>query len=228
MSWTQKKIKVREDKVVVKLYDDNENFVRSIITPTILYPLTKGIIRTFTYDNTEFITNKDIVALIDTVEYKIGKCFNNCERLINVLNEHNFDVKSYAGWLFLENEIPVWHNWLVINENQIIDLANTDDKYSTESFLKNRNIKELSIDEQEKEILSYFEMLKELVNSERCMMGKANKLFFYVGTECSPTLAFKFYDNLLNEYPEHESYSNCNKKTGLNQTQSLLAENGLL
>lgn len=221
--WFENKVKIKKDRVVVKLYDDSEKFIKSIIIPTEYYPLPNNEIKYFSALNTTDIKDEKMIKIINSIEYKVGKCFENTSNLFKKLSPF-YDVRMYAGWLFVENDTPVWHSWIVYNERHIIDLNNKNDKYEPNEYLKNNYT---TVSSYEELVLKYYTEIKKLKNSETCFIGNVNKTFFYVGVECEAYKSKDFYNNLLDMFPNHETYANCDKSTGLNKTQQMLKDNAM-
>ena len=66
--WYETQVRLKPDKVVVKLRDDDGQFMQSIIIPTIMYPLN-GPYQIFHAGNTVRTEDPDMLAAIDTVKY---------------------------------------------------------------------------------------------------------------------------------------------------------------
>lgn len=223
------KTKVKENKVVVKLYDENRHFRKSVIMPTVMYPLNDNNIKVFHCDNTDFVTDKHLLDLIDTVPYKIGFCYENTSHILDVLNSHGYEAKSYVGWLFVDDtQFPIHHCWTVVNDNQIIDLADDLKQMLNEQNAQKFKDVNMDIGESRKLLASFAESSRKYKNSVRCYpIGKASPIYYYVGTECNPDKGRKIYQNLIKAYPHHECQRNVNKQ-GMNITQILLKEKGLI
>lgn len=221
--WHEKKVKIKEDRVVVKLYDKSEKFIKSVVIPTEYYPLPNGEIKCFSALNTTEFIDEKMIKLINSVKEKVGRCYDNTSNLYKKLSPY-YDVKMYAGWLFLENDTPVWHSWIVYNDKHIIDLTNKNNKYNVLEYSKKYSSSAKSYEEF---IVNYYKKIFSAKNSEKILLGNASESFFYVGVECEAHKSEDFYSVLLDQFPNHETYSNCDKKTRLNRTQQILKNNGM-
>ena len=67
--WWENQLRDKEDRAVIKLHDENGKFTKSVIVPTDYYPLN-GKHEVFTYQNTEAVTDKEILNLFDKVKYE--------------------------------------------------------------------------------------------------------------------------------------------------------------
>lgn len=215
----------KTDRAVAKIRDKNDKFIKSVIIPTELYPLNNNDFRVFHWSNTKEITDVKVLELIDKVKYQIGHCYQNTTEVVDILRKHDYNVKSYVGWLFVGvHTFPVHHCWAVINDNEVIDLA---DDFSI--LFSAYNIQNLSnIEESRKVLLDFEQANKNKKNTERCgNLGKASSMLYYVGSECEPNTGRRIYRELIDKYPSHECQRNCDAK-GLNGTQKMFAENGLI
>lgn len=221
-------VKIRHDKVVVKLKNNDGSFLKSVIVPTVYYPLPANDFRVFTQENTDLITDEKILSLIDSVSYKIGHCYTNTKKVVDLLNSCGYSVECYVGWLFVDNNcFPIHHCWAVLDDNKIIDLA--DDfsaMYSKENSANWNNVKTKK--EYQEILLSFTKEARKWKNSVRCYpVGKATDFLFYVGSKCEADRGRYEYQKLLKDFPNHECERNCNAD-GLNETQKLFKASELM
>lgn len=221
-------VKIRPDKVVVKLRNSDGSFLKSVIIPTVYYPLPDNDIRVFAKENTNIVSDKKILSLIDSIQYEIGHCYTNTKKVVALLKSNGYSVESYAGWLFVDNNsFPIHHCWAVLDDNKIIDLA--DDfsvMYSKENSNNWNNVKTKK--EYQETLLSFTKEARKWKNSIRCCpVGKATDFLFYVGAKCEADRGRYEYQRLMKEFPNHECERNCNAD-GLNRTQKMFKENGLM
>ena len=220
-------IKVKSDRVVAKIRDKDDKFIKSVIVPTEYYPLNGNGFSVFHYENTKQITDEKVLELIDSVPYKIGHCYQNTSDIASILRKNGYDIKTYVGWVFVGlHTFPVHHCWAVLNGNEVIDLM---DDFSVMFSADNaQNFANLSLEEAREVLLSFALASKDKKNSVRCgNIGKVSDILFYVGSECSPETGRMVYNDLIRKYPSHECQRNCDSK-GWNGTQKLMAENGLM
>ena len=208
--------------MIVKLRNADDSFKKSIIIPTVTYPLN-GEISTFTYENTKEVTDENILSIIDSVPYKISFCYENTTRIVEKLQEAGYDAVPYVGWLFMaRSEFPVHHCWCVLNGESVIDLADNFNKlfdFIAKSEERDNNAEVFIRFEQE---------ARKHKNRERCAtVGVPSANLLYVGSPCEPEKGRQIYRRLIAEMPDHECQRNCNAN-GYNRTQQKFAEAGLM
>lgn len=225
-SWIDKSLKLREDRAVVKLYKQDGCFMKSIIIPTVQYPLN-GTYRVFHSGNTEELKDQNVLDIFNNQTYRIGHCYSNTQGLLDDLLSAGYNVKSYAGWLFVgESNLPIHHCWAVLDDNIILDLSDDlDVMYGMNGHLFSQAT---TIEEFRELITQFVREAKNQPNSVRCQpVGVPNRLFLYVGCECLPNEARKIYQDLIREFPNHECQRNCDT-SGINKTQAMLKNQNLL
>ena len=225
--WHKKQIRLKEDKAVVKLYKEGV-FLKSVIVPTVYYPLN-GKYEIFHYENTEKVTDENILNIFDSIKYKIGHCYQNTDALVTALKTAGYDAKSYVGWLFTGNDqLPVHHCWCVLEGRYVLDLS---DDYT--QMLSGENGKNFEKAENQKDdfryvIASFQKTAKSWLNQQRCYpVGTPTAFLYYVGCPCEPEEGRKIYQNLMRAYPDHECQRNCDS-SGLNATQRVMKELGVM
>lgn len=223
--WWEDKTTFREDKVVVKLYD-NDVFIKSVIVPTNLYPLNDKY-KVFTYKNTEPVTDEKILKIFDSVKYKIGHCYQNSEKLVSRLREENINAKCYCGWLFVgASQCPVHHCWVVVDDKHILDMG--DDFTVMLSGQNGKNFKGANIKQSRFLVADFARATKNVPNSTRCApVGTPTPFLLYVGSECEAEQGRLIYNRLIEQYPNHECERNCDK-SGLNDTQRIMKQMDLM
>lgn len=228
-NWYDLHIIEKQTKIVCKMKNNDGSFKKSIIVPTALYPLNKTEFKIFKSTNTEEIKDKQVCSLIDKIEYKIGKCYQNSQNIYDILSKNGYDVKMYVGWLFLgESVFPVHHAWCVLNDKHIIDLADDFTAMLKQNGIN--SVKDTGLQSvRSNALLEFTKKTKGLKNSERCgVLGKCSNFLYYVGSECFAEEGRKIYRDLVTLYPDHECQRNVNSSTGLNNFQSILKEENLL
>lgn len=220
-----KNVKIKKDKVVVKLYNGN-NFIDSCIIPTVYYPLN-GKMEVFTCDNTEQVKDEGILKIFDSIKYNIGHCYSDTKNLVSELRKNGYNAKEYVGWLFTgENDYPVHHCWCVL-DNSVLDLS---DHYSVMLTGSNGEyFKEAKTREEQAYLMADFmKSALNVKNSIRCYpVGTPTPIMFYVGSECDSEEGRLIYQRLMKEFPNHKIERNCDNK-GYNPTQRILKEQGLM
>lgn len=185
-----------------------------VVIPSKRFPLT-GIYHIFNIGNTVPVRDETILSCIDTVEYKIGCCFTNSANVITKLQETGFtNVIQYCGWLFLGDDYPVYHSWVLLASKYLIDLAAD---FSSEDAMRYAGMTEIEARKQMK--LDLIER-QRLPNSQRCKLGRPDSTYLYVGAPCSADIGAATLRRLMAEYPDHPSFI----KTNRNGTTPLQAE----
>lgn len=225
-AWWESCSKFKENKAIVKLYNEDDSLKDSIVVPTIKYPLN-GKYEVFHYKNTKIVTNEEVLKIFDAQEYKIGKCYQNTARMVSALKSAGYNVKSYVGWLFTESsDYPIHHCWAVLNGESVIDLC---DDYTQmlggangEHFKNARNRGEL-----EELVADFYAAARNVRHSIRCSpVGMPTSIFLYVGCECEPDAGRVIYQQLMRQFPDHECERNCDS-SGMNSLQRHLNKRGL-
>lgn len=224
--WWENQLRDKEDRAVIKLHDESGKFIKSVIVPTEYYPLN-GKHEVFTYQNTEAVTDKEILNLFDKVKYEIGYCYQNTFKLCEILQAHGYPARPYVGWLFTNGtQPPVHHCWCVLG-NSVLDLA--DDFTVMLSGANGKYFKTAkSIEESRELIASFHENAMNVENHLRChAVGQATPFLLYVGSECDPNYGRTIYQRLMDKYPDHECQRNCDGE-GYNATQRIMENRGLM
>lgn len=220
------KVNRKEEKVIVKRYT-NEKFEGSVIIPTSYYPLN-GQYEIFTQENTEVLEDEKVLALIDSVEYQIGHCYQNSRLIADTLVFNGYEVETYVGWLFVDDAIPIHHCWVKFKDS-IIDLS--DDfavLFNKENAMHFQDVK--NKEEYVEVLASFQQFVKEyqIPNSVRCCpIGKPHSSLTYIGSACEPEEGRKIYNQLIAKYPDHECHKNVGKD-GMNTMQRQLFQKGLM
>lgn len=225
--WHEKCVNLRPDRVVAKLRDDNGTFLRSIIVPSVLYPLSGGC-EVFTYQNTKQMKDETVLSCFDSVEYKIGRCYDNVERLVAALNAAGYSAVPYVGWLFVSaSETPIHHCWVVLNGESVLDLG--DDYTLMLGGENGKHFEEAENIEDARELIASFQLaFRNVKNSRRCYpVGTPTPFLLYAGSPCDPSKGRSIYQRLMRDFPNHECERNCDT-SGMNPTQKVLAQHGLM
>ncbi len=225
--WFEESARISDTKVVVKLKNQDMSFRKSVIIPTISYPLN-GKVCTFTSQNTKEVTDENVLSIMDTVPYQIGYCYQNTQRLVQKLQAAGYDAVPYVGWLFTSGtDFPVHHCWCVLDGESVIDLA--DDftvmlsGENAEHFSASKNMEEIR-----EAMVSFAAEARKHKNSVRCaIVGTPTPFLLYVGSPCDPEEGRHIYQKLISAIPDHECQRNCDSK-GYNATQKKMKDAGLM
>lgn len=222
-AWYETQARLKTDKIVVKLRDDDGRFMQSIIIPTVMYPLN-GPYQAFHAGNTVRTEDPAMLTAIDTVKYQIGHCYTNTLHVVDALRNAGFDAVSYAGWLFVGEQTPIHHCWAVVNGNIVVDLC--DDHPMQKAVYP--NIDQLHGDELKQTFADFVRNSRHWPNSVRCYpIGQPAPWLYYVGCPCEPQAAVQIWAKLIKEHPNHE----CRRDqfpNSMSETQHFLYKQGLM
>jgi len=223
-------VRLRDDKAVVKLLQEDDTFCDSVHIPTEYWPLN-GRYELFHYRNTMPVADPQILDIFDSIPYQIGHCYANAGSLAAALRERGYRAICYAGWLFTSvYEYPVHHCWVVLETEEgksVLDLS--DDQTIMFAGENAKNFQPGLSQEQAREVIAGFiaAAVKEK-NHIRCApVGTPTPYFLYIGCPCNNDAAITTYNKLAVKYPRHKSIRNLDE-TGKNATQRLLADMGLM
>ena len=191
---------------------------KDIVIPSHQYPLN-GKLKVFTRDNTEPCKDEQIKVIFDSVKYEIGKCYGNTRRLLDALEANEITksrYKSYVGWLFIGDTMPVHHAYTVIDDKHLLDFSPMHELYSMEIS------GELSTPEMKEALVDKFMDKIRQPNSIRSIFGKADPELLYVGSECTPDKGIKIYQKLMKAFPKHPCLRTTS--TGMTEMQNLIME----
>lgn len=87
----------------------------TISIPSRMYPLESDSFKCFDADNTSEIVDERIIVIFDSIKPETGRCFTNAENLCIALNEEGYPAEQYVGWLFMGDELPVHHSFVVLD-----------------------------------------------------------------------------------------------------------------
>lgn len=205
--WFEKYLRVKPDKVVIKLYDKPGVFKAAVNIPTVMWPLN-GPYELFHVNNTEFITDKSVLDIIDAQPYRIGYCYSNAGGVTQALVDAGYNAKTYVGWLFCNvNEWPIHHTWTVLDGKHIIDLA---DEFALASYNRDKFEAAESEEARRELYVNFHKWASQHPHSQRTAAGRTSPNLLYVGSECTPEEGRAIYNSLTDQYPNHP----CRERVG--------------
>ena len=210
------RINEKMKRVSVKIYD-NSKYLKSIVLPTAYYPTnSNNDFEVFGTNNTEVL-----LSIIDEIEYKVGYCYTNTEKVIELALKNGIHLTPYCGWLFIDNnDFPIHHSWCM-HGNSLIDLSD-DFNISKSDKVVQKFLSLKTKEERWNYIADVHIKSMSLKNTERCKpIGKTHPSLLYIGCPCSPSDGRKIYRNLLKMYPNHEAERNTNKN-GMTDMQRII------
>ena len=223
-AWYEQRLRCKPEKAVVRLYDDDGTFLGVVNAPSVQWPLN-GPYEVFTAENCKLIEDENVAGIVDTIPYRIGHCYQNAENVMKSLQKAGYAATQYCGWLFIGEQWPIHHSWVVLNGNHIIDLS---DEFAVlhanhEQFDNKGegDVRELMVE--------FTRWIRQFPNSKRTMpFGVPAGNLLYIGCPCSREEGIAIYNKLTDNFPKHP----CNERLvkGQNRTkmQMMLHEAGLM
>lgn len=175
---------------------------------------------------------------IDNVQghvFKTGKCFRNAKVMCELGQIVGLDIKFYAGWLFGNHPVPVFHAWNVLNDNIIIDSSIHTTTLNQQNRLRQMEneskLEGLSQDEVREIYIKIIEEEKKKSNgkmSEEILYGKVPQNYIYFGAEDTHSASQERFRKAYESVKLHPAYHHRrDKKTGESIIQQRLKERGL-
>ena len=209
----KKYLQFENGKVVV--YGILENDKR-IVIPSQQYPIS-GEPELFHNKNTEQCADQQVIEIFDSIKAEIGHCYHNIETFMKALEAAGIDktlYRPYGGWLFINDEVPVHHEWLVYKNVHIFDFSSSNLFFN--SGLENIDDKDVLYEK----VIDLYMHQREKANHEWMTCGHADEYSVYVGSVCKPSDAIKLYRKLVKAFPKHPCIGRVNKDTGVTEIQT--------
>lgn len=203
-------IKIKKDKVVVKIQHEDGSFRKSVIVPTDYYPLYSNDFKVFHAENCRNISKEEgdfsqtVIDIFNKCGFSIGYCYTNAEMLKTRLCKAGFEAVQYVGWLFTDvTQIPVFHSWVVLDGNIVLDYSD----FYTACFMYNSDVWKGRADSVEV-LSSFFKYVKQerIANALVCYpLGVPAIGCIYVGCPCGAEEGRALWRNMIKKYPDHDS-----------------------
>lgn len=187
--------------------------------PSHQFPLKEGHnkVELLTANNTEPLIDDKIETIYNSLNPRMGRCYDNTQLLRDSLLSGGVEpnrIKTYVGWLFIGNTIPVHHSFIIIDDIHLLDysvLRQFDDikQYASNSADEIRNKVAQKITDE----------MSRGMNSERTTFGQAVSVVAYVASECSPEEGKQIRAKLLKAFPKHIAFLDVNGDTQLTDMQ---------
>lgn len=189
-----------------------------ISIPSRMYPLESDSFQYFDADNTSEIVDERIIAIFDSINPEVGRCFTNAENLCTALQKEGYPAEQYVGWLFMGNELPVHHSFVVL-DGHILDLSIS---LKSEDFekLDSITVKCKTKDEARERIAEYILQKEQLPNHQRCVFGVVDEAYHYIGAQGTREDGIKRNKELRKIYPQHPCFQDV--KNGITRGQEIL------
>lgn len=199
--WWLRQLRQKPEKLVVKLYDDDE-FIDAVNIPSVMWPLN-GKPEMFHHNCCEPIEDAAVTDLVNSIPYCVGECYSNAGAVTDALCAAGYQAKTYVGWLFVSGtEYPLHHAWTVLDGIHVIDL---EDDFALIAYSYNKFVTEETEYEADLLIDEFQEWAQtNLKHSERCQpFGVPAAQLLYVGAENTPLGGICEFQNLVAKYPDH-------------------------
>lgn len=193
---------IKENRIIIKPAPKKSD--ARIVIPSSMFPLIgEGEMKVFSHFNTESLNEPEIFGILDLVEFKRGKSFENSNRLFNALKAAGVnDLEILAGWKFLTPAYaPVHHCCLLYKSKYILDLSsdcNLDELTSRCAGKSGAEARKITMD--------FYKERFMLKHSERIRRGTIEKYGLFIGRNCDPAEGEKLSKSLLESYPDHISF----------------------
>lgn len=159
-----------------------------------------------------------VAAIFDSIKPEVGRCFTNAENLCVALNEAGYQAEQYVGWLFMEDELPVHHSFVVL-DGHVLDLS-ISLKYDDFAKLDSVTAKCKTKDESRECIAEYIRQKEQSPNHQRCIFGMVDKMYHYIGAPGTREDGIRRNQELRQSYPQHPCFQDV--KNGITRGQEIL------
>lgn len=217
-------ISVSGNSVSVLVTQDDTQTTEKVTIPSDYYPInTDYKPEIFTYDNTPDVIDDPVVQRVfNAVPYRIGYCYQNTAALCEILSQLGYKIKSYVGWLFVSNELPVFHCWAVLKKGSkryVLDLAD-------DMTLTSANHSKIRSDS---DLIEFMRYKATLTNCARCHpVGSPSFNILYVGSPCDTTEGKAIWNSLIERYPNHKCWRKGKSDKHMSPFQEKLYDAGLM
>lgn len=202
----------KANRVIYKVSGETINI------PSRMYPLEADSFKCFDADNTRKIVDEKIKDIFDSIKPEVGRCFTNAEILCVALNKAGYPAEQYIGRLFMGDELPVHHSFVVL-DGYILDLSIS---LKSEDFekLDSITVKCKTKDEARERIAEYILQKEQLPNHQRCVFGVVDETYHYIGAPGTREDGIKRNKELRKIYPQHPCFQDV--KNGTTRGQEIL------
>lgn len=190
----------------------------TISIPSRMYPLESDSFKCFDADNTSEIVDEKIKVIFNSIKPEVGRCFTNAENLCVALNKEGYPAEQYVGWLFMEDELPVHHSFVMLDDH-ILDLSislKSEDYVMLDTLTAKCNTK----DEARECIAEYVLQKEQLPNNQRCIFGVVDSTYHYIGAPGTREDGIRRNQELRRIYPQHPCFQDV--KNGTTRGQEIL------
>lgn len=175
-----------------------EGAQKPIKIPSAMYPMPKREPVSFLRDNTVPCDDERVRAIFDSLPFRIGRCYDNAKILYDALTQAGIEgVDTYAGWIFIGDNQPAYHCFVVVNGNELLDP--TAINYCAFPAPP------VGISEEDKRrmFVEYVKNEQRKTKSESSIFGQVFLGHWYFAARCAPAEAKKTFEKLRKAYPKH-------------------------
>lgn len=181
-----------------------------ITIPSQLYPLS-GSPEIFYQENTEACTDQQIQEIFDNTEAHMGFCYTNIENLAVNLRKAGVlkqRYKTYIGWLFIGEQLPIHHAFLVVDNKHLLDFSASQIHEQLLLHYTPKEIETFTRDELRNNLANEFIKEQEKPHSQRAAFGKALPSYVYIASQCKPNQGRLQFNKLIKSHPNHPCIRN--------------------
>lgn len=223
--WYAQRLRCKPEKAVVRLYNDDGTFLGVVNTPSVLWPLNAPY-EVFNAENCKLIEDEAVAGIVDTIPYHIGHCYQNAEAVTKALQKAGYAATQYCGWLFVGEQYPIHHSWVVLDGIHVIDLsdefavlhANHEQFDNADGMQATREL-----------MVEFTRWIHQFPNSQRIMpFGIPASNLLYIGAPCSGEDGIAQYNKLSKSFPNHPCNERLLRGQSKTKMQLMLQEAGLM
>jgi hypothetical protein len=182
--------------------------------PSKMFPIArKGMLNMFNYSNTEEFADQGLIEIIDSLDFPEGECYSKSQKVYEKAKDKGYDVTYFSGWLFIGDEMPIHHSWVVYRHDGKLSIIDTA-KNKMLLMIQDEHREELNNSKDWRadfaRLIKRYDMRHK--THEKILMGRTAEDFLYIGSPDDMEHAKYLFRQVTNNYPEHPTYM----KKGLN------------
>lgn len=182
------------------------DYPKKIVIPSQLFPLS-GAIEIFHSNNTEDCPDEQLRQIFDQTAASIGFCYTNTENLAHNLIAAAIPkerYKTYVGWLFPGDILPIHHSFIVVDNKYMLDFS-VNKKYSDPAYIEElyKKYGDIGQDELRENLAAEFIKDSTKSNSQIGTFGQVAQNYLYIASRCKPQHGKTIYNHLVKSHPNH-------------------------
>lgn len=201
------KIIRKENRAVFKGIVNDGIGGTNIIIPSKMYPLEEGEYAIFNSENTTPVSDRKVLDIFDSVKPDLNDSFTNAEILCHLLSKEGYEAVQYNGWVFLEDNVPFYHSFVMLDSHMLDVTINftsklindiPDIEYTDYRQIENEDIRNI--------ISENYRQFYKRPNRERLTCGQCDSLYLYIGTPSGKERGIETQQRLEKNFPEHPAF----------------------